>query len=468
MSKLLDLLKGKRLDQETFIEILSGISDDEKYDVVSKYETSFLNQRINFLIAFSIESEQIRKKIIETIPDCMSDYQRSVIVASLTDEEYKKNVIKSYNGDKKYNLNIKKIISSLKKDSIREIVNDYKVYNINSEILIYIAIILENKKDILNNLYEEEVFGKINEPKKIKLDDEQTVGIEIEFIGKDVSLIEGYELEDNWVGKTDCSLFEGREVISPIMYSNRNYEKQINKVCNILSAFNCKVDDTCGGHIHYGADYFNNDVDVYKVFLNIYRKVERLLFLISNEENIIPREAIVENALLISPKINEFIELGLIDLDGAATLDEFLNAIKMVQDSKYYSINFYNVGNSEKNTIEYRIPNSTLNPNVWIDNINLFGSIMRASKEIANIEKKNINDLKNDEKEKLIFYYNLIYNDLNEEQKLESLLIISIENDDRDIYKRRYYSNRNLEKNVYVDNMLDETGKPKIPVKLRK
>lgn len=52
------------------------------------------------------------------------------------------------------------------------------------------------------------------------------------------------------------------------------------------------------------------------------------------------------------------------------------------QNGRYYGINF-----KKQDTIEFRLSNGTLNANTWIENINLFGGIIKVAQNIAIIQK---------------------------------------------------------------------------------
>ena len=48
-----------------------------------------------------------------------------------------------------------------------------------------------------------------------------------------------------------------------------------------------------------------------------------------------------------------------------------------------------NVTNNYKKTVEFRIPNGTIEPETWIENINLFGGIISASEKLNIIQSKS-------------------------------------------------------------------------------
>ena len=92
-------------------------------------------------------------------------------------------------------------------------------------------------------------------------------------------------------------------------------------------------------------------------------------------------------------------------------------------------------GEKDKNTIEFRISNSTLNPQVVKDNIRLFGSLMKVSKEMS------LNPgYKNEE-------FKIMKNrSLTEREKVEALLELLFEDEKiKGIYRERWESVRNKE-----------------------
>ena len=71
---------------------------------------------------------------------------------------------------------------------------------------------------------------------------------------------------EKWIWKGDYTILEGNEaenginygleVVSPILTDNVESVQQIYTVCNMLQELGTIVNSKCGGHIHFGIDYF--------------------------------------------------------------------------------------------------------------------------------------------------------------------------------------------------------------------
>lgn len=96
-------------------------------------------------------------------------------------------------------------------------------------------------------------------------------------------------------------------------------------------------------------------------------------------------------AASISKKVSEAIEKGTINLDSEEDLNEFIKGLQNIQENELgrsASLNLLNINNG-KNTIEFRVANGTINPDIWIENVRLFGRIVQISEKLAQIEKEN-------------------------------------------------------------------------------
>ena len=70
--------------------------------------------------------------------------------------------------------------------------------------------------------------------------------------------VEGYNHQTRhyWKVITDASC--GLEVVSPILSGEQGLN-ELKKVCEVLTRLGCKVDKTCGLHVHIGADTLGVD-----------------------------------------------------------------------------------------------------------------------------------------------------------------------------------------------------------------
>lgn len=255
----------------------------------------------------------------------------------------------------------------------------------------------------------------------------------------------------------------GVEVVSPVLTGDmEENSKQIKKVCSRLTNLGQHVSERCGGHIHIGSDYLTT-VESWTNLIEIWGNTEEILYTISNKAGEIPREGLEEFASPISGNFEELLNSGTVNLQDENDLKEFA---KSSQTSRYYGINFTNLGN-ERNTIEFRLSNGTLDPKTWIENINLFGGIIRASEDLAMIQLKAEEGRTDDEKKLLDNFNKLKDSKLSNEEKLEAMLSIVISEEDKDVYRTRYKENsRLIEQNPRVKEALKrKSAKSSVDVK---
>lgn len=118
------------------------------------------------------------------------------------------------------------------------------------------------------------------------------------------------------------------------------------------------------------------------------------------------------------------------------------------------------VGSQSKNTIEFRIPNGSIDPQIWIENINLFGGIVATAEQLTQIQKKSPQMRTEEETNKLNVFNRLCNQKLSEEEQLSSLLTLAVSDDKRKTYEDRYQSNSVLMKksslNADIDNNISK------------
>lgn len=148
--------------------------------------------------------------------------------------------------------------------------------------------------------------------------------------------------------------------------------------------------------------------------------------------------------------------------------NDIKNVLKDVQkEDKRFGINFKNLG-EYKNTIEIRLANGTLDADTWIENINLFGGLVRASQELAIIQTKPEEERTNEENEKLEYFEQIKTTEISEKEKLEALLKIVVSEDIRNIYLERYNTNSKLiNENTEIEEAITK-GIAKTPIKVKK
>lgn len=404
--------------------------------------------------------------------------QRDIIglIKEVNNIEYIKKCI--FNKRKELNLKTLDILEILIRknnlDLIKDCINQSKQLGINGKNL-----------KIINMIYEKDKLINKNTKLNINLPPEMTIGIEIEAIGeyKYKELLEDVikHFVDNWSCKEDGSVYSetvrgvsGIEIVSPILRgSNKKNINEIIKVCAVLDKFGFYTNETCGGHIHIGDNYLDN-ANAWQNLLEMWSNTERILYIISNEKGNGPRKTVEDFAEPVSKDLAKELNKGSINIDSEMDLkrfkEELLNFQGIANIYRYKSINFQNIKRNGKGTIEFRISNGTVNTDTWIENINLFGGIVKSAKELSVIQSKDESKLSEEEKEKLKCFENIKSDNLNEKEKLESILVLVVKEPDRHIYRKRYIINKRLSKQnkEFQEMIRNKTSRKSIKIQKNK
>ena len=455
--RIISNYKYYSFDKEDIAFIISSFPDEDKKEYIDVYNKYYLDSYCRSIIIDSINDESYKYSIITKYKDyCLSSFDVSYIISGFKNkDEYISSILsnyKEYGFDLSFLSNIVSLMSDNDKEKI-VIDNEYG-FDTLSLCNIISSFNDESKRDsILSMLYEKGVFGDNKLISNICLPSEMTIGIEIESEGENSRKINTKMLPSGWDIHFDTTLNKGTEIVSPILHSGD--EKEISKVCNLLTSLGQSISGNCAGHIHIGADYFNNDVESFKILLEMFANAEKILFLISNKAGDIPREKSFRFAIPITSKIVN----KNINFDDINDVNSFSKNIHNIQDMyakpRYSSINFENLNIPLQNTIEYRTPNGTLDPNVWIDNINLFGGLMIASRNISFVLKKSYDSMTDDDKKNLYFYEKLKDVNISDRNRLKCLLNLLPSGIDKNVYIDRYDVNSKLVKGLKTDEILD-------------
>lgn len=284
---------------------------------------------------------------------------------------------------------------------------------------------------------------------QIGLDKRITIGMEIEsegFLSKIIGDLhkiattqKGLEIRE-WDAKDDGSLDNGIEVVSPILTDNKEDVEDIYTICSMMQKLGQQTSQRCGGHVHIGADYLTSK-EAYVNLFEIWGNAEKIIYKMSNEKGTIPRMGMQKYASPLSPKLNEAIERETINIEGEEDLDRFISDVQTIQgENRYSGLNLLNINNG-KNTIEFRVPNGTINPDTWIENARLFGRIVQISQRLAEIEKQ---PEKSQENEKLLELQERLKEEMPEQEKMEILLELLFTEEEREVYRERYISSTKL------------------------
>ena len=297
----------------------------------------------------------------------------------------------------------------------------------------------------------------------IKLPEAITIGMEIECIGPYSNYLKLLGKFGEWKCEIDGSVEGdkidelGVEVKSPILTGNQEQtSNNIKNMCKLLKNMGQRVNGTCGGHIHIGADYLTSSQSLENL-MELYLNNEKALYLISNKEGEIPREDVIKFAAPMSQYMEDVLDSGEINLEDVEDLEKLKqNISKVSSNDRCRGINFENLAENGIGTIEFRLSNGTVDSDVWIQNINLFGGMVKVAEDIHIIQEKGEETRTKKEKEMLEKFERIRSGDNSEQERLELLLELVITDEDRRIYTDRYSVNSELlHKNARLEKLLD-------------
>lgn len=184
------------------------------------------------------------------------------------------------------------------------------------------------------------------------------------------------------------------------------------------------------GHIHFGADFLGNDYKAWENFFTIYNECEEIFYKMCNRQGQVPREEVSQYAQTSNNVISYIFKNGEVSIKTQSDLDLILEAMK---DTRNRGINFCNIEEEGTNTIEFRMPNGTLDINTIRENICLFGQLLNVSKQMSI----------NSEYKKDIFL-RLKNHNMTEREKVESLLdLLFDDKQEKSTYRQRWDAIKN-------------------------
>lgn len=243
----------------------------------------------------------------------------------------------------------------------------------------------------------------------IGIQEDATFGIEIEYEGLLKNIINRYIRKNypKWNVKSDESLIVGSEITSPIMNDEIKYWKQLKEICEYLKKKHAITNDNAAGHIHIGAHILGKDIEKWRKLIKVYAIYEDILFRFLYGDKISARREILVYSRPISDQIVNRLE----KINELEDIKQIKNVLPPY--SKSQAVNFMNINTMyidsvfEKNTIEFRSPNGTINEIVWQNNINTLIKLIINSKDI---DEDLLNyKIKKHASEEKIYTYNEVY-----------------------------------------------------------
>ena len=179
------------------------------------------------------------------------------------------------------------------------------------------------------------------------------------------------------------------EIVSPILTDSKETWKDLEEILTMLNSKGAIITNKCGGHVNIGIHILENNIEYFKNLI--------LLWLLY-------RNKIEKFATGEYRSIRRFKDKHFISFNKNKLLEDVINPnISSIYDldssffDKNHEIFLHRVdGNRilKDDVIEFRIPNGTLNPEVWQNYINFFAKFIMACKKELDMEKA-IYDIKN-------------------------------------------------------------------------
>ncbi len=232
-----------------------------------------------------------------------------------------------------------------------------------------------------------------------------TFGIEIEYeniplLNVSFFLDELRKYENccsGWKNKNEADIAEyeefgetmNGEINSPILKDEIKTWKELQIILNLLKEKRGKVTEYCGGHVNIGTHILGNDINSWRNFflLWILYKKEIYKFSSGEYESVRKRDdSLIKKSATILWKGKENI------IKDEISFFTYMASINRIVFDKKHDLSLHKIKDNNDffdfdNVIEFRMPNSTLNEEIWQNYINFFVKFLLACKKELDIEK---------------------------------------------------------------------------------
>ena len=293
------------------------------------------------------------------------------------------------------------LLSLLKNDEEKINIFNYFTPKVN---LIYLFNSLFNKSLIKNFLPNSSIYDPNYQGKNGSINFEEnfivpslTFGIEIEAINGNANVIRNLNkpLLGTWLIHDDDSLVSNSvEIVSPPLNYTKDNINKIYWVCEFLKNNGLETTNICANHIHIGSNILDTK-ESWICFYYLYSSIEQIVAILSNEKSQLIRKKASYYSKSIYENFIEAMNKGIFNDNENIPLNDFISLLKELMqpdNDRHYSVNILNISeNKNKETLEFRIPNGTLNPLSIHQNIKLFARIILLSKALSNDLDKGLN-----------------------------------------------------------------------------
>ena len=439
-------------DKDKAVIIKSFISDEYKLwgiDTIKKEENKIpliatLKSVVNMTLALSkIEDYAIKLDILNNLDEktkmllvlhVNGKFQADVL-ASISSDNFKLSFLDTLSKENKMIVLIS--LSDIAKESYLDTDLDY----LDKMALVYTLRNVELKSKWIAKLEYPMGFD-------LGIDPKLQFGLEIECEGVLYTYFCNlWTDKSSYLATMDATLMQGLEVKTPPIHNTTMDLENLYYVFNVLNKAGFTSSNRCGGHIHFDKNYLETKEE-YMALFEVWSYAEEIFYLIGNAEGDVPRGYVTYFTKPFLDGILDALKEGIVYQDLKKSDEEFIQCLSFWQETKNNSLNFHHQ-NKKLNTMEFRVSNGSMSFITWMQNIKLFGRLLMISKALGNI---HLNQATEDEK-KLWNLKEGLKQDISLDEKLEILLELLFSEDEKEVYRNRYYANsRLLEKNNSLES----------------
>ena len=439
-------------DKDKAVIIKSFISDEYKLwgiDTIKKEENKIpliatLKSVVNMTLALSkIEDYAIKLDILNNLDEktkmllvlhVNGKFQADVL-ASISSDNFKLSFLDTLSKENKMIVLIS--LSDIVKESYLDTDLDY----LDKMALVYTLRNVELKSKWIAKLEYPMDFD-------LGIDPKLQFGLEIECEGAlNTYFCNLWTDKSSYLATMDATLMQGLEVKTPPIHNTTMDLENLYYVFNVLNKAGFTSSNRCGGHIHFDKNYLETKEE-YMALFEVWSYAEEIFYLIGNAEGDVPRGYVTYFTKPFLDGILDALKEGIVYQDLKKSDEEFIQCLSFWQETKNNSLNFHHQ-NKKLNTMEFRVSNGSMSFITWMQNIKLFGRLLMISKALGNIHLEHATE---DEK-KLWNLKEGLKQDISLDEKLEILLELLFSEDEKEVYRNRYYANsRLLEKNNSLES----------------
>ena len=287
---------------------------------------------------------------------------------------------------------------------------------------------------LLLNDYYIELRDTLNIDKKV------TFGFEFEFEKLKISKLKMDEklysiVSDLYFSKLDNSVPNGFEISTPILTDTKSNWNELSHVCNLCKEY-ADVGSHAGGHIHIGSQILGSNEASWLNFIKVWAIYENIIYRFCYGEYLEGRQSIEKYAYPQS--YNYYRKYQELKYENCGVQ----KVIAKLTDCKRLGVNLNNINGEcldyirDKNTIEFRCPNASLQLAIWQNNLNLLVKLLEYSKTNIN---HNILDNRYEINNELNIYSKLdYYGEIYLDEALEFADLIFDNNLDKINFLKQY------------------------------